>query len=190
MARSRRPASDCRRVPPPLTGVGGKGMNLRAAFEGCVGEAAEYLSLLDWGDRPGFAARPDELFPQSGERHELLGWMLAGIGCMHGLPCDTIDWLTTRALNCEGETPVPFDLCLRRAPGDGPASRLSNPNVTDPAAFVVLSVRVFRDEVIRQRVALLVGATWSSEQLADQHGKAAECRSGVASGPGHRDLAI
>ena len=50
------------------SGIGGRGKTLREAFESCVGEAAEYLSFIEWDEDDRITGRvaehgltPDEL---------------------------------------------------------------------------------------------------------------------------------
>ena len=45
----------------PLTGVGGMGLSMRAAFESCIGEGVEYLSQFEAGDEALVASSAAEM---------------------------------------------------------------------------------------------------------------------------------
>lgn len=121
----------------PTLSAGGRGVTLRAAFESCMGEAVEHLSLHSWGDEPMREAKLSELGQrQDGERSrtqvpdgEELAWMLAGLG----LPLEhreaALDWSIMQSLDGEAQIFVPADLCLRRATTiDGLPLRLAESN--------------------------------------------------------------
>ncbi len=96
--------------------AGGRGVTLCAAFEGCVGEAAEYLSFVSWGDESIHHARADDLHRKRdlGCSEDVLLWMLNGIGLAAGDANQTIGWLKFRSLEGSKELAVPADLCIRR----------------------------------------------------------------------------
>ena len=105
----------------PVMGVGGKGCSATEAFQGCIGEAAEYLALLDWGDHPRFSAKPEDVLhlleePKWGNEtaRDMLTWFLTGIGLSDNQSEGAIDWTMARTIDGVVRLPVPLDLCIRR----------------------------------------------------------------------------
>lgn len=95
----------------------GRGQSLAAAFESCVGEGAEYISVLEWGCETRCFA-PISSGPLLGVRHreEHLDWLLGGVGFdRKSLGEKPIEWVGLRSLSDAEDLPVPLDLCLRRA---------------------------------------------------------------------------
>jgi ribosomal protein S12 methylthiotransferase accessory factor len=92
--------------------VTGRGMTLRAAFEGCVGEAIEYVSQLE---RDGDAVVPGELaragLDPVAER-ELARALAQCEGAERGA-----DWMRATRLSDGQPVLLPADFCLRRPPG-------------------------------------------------------------------------
>ena len=91
--------------------VSGRGMTLRKAFEGCVGEAVEYVSQLDRFNDRVFAedidAALDDLDPMS--MCEMSRWLVRSAK-------RRIDWMHATRLS-DGEcVRLPADVCLRRPP--------------------------------------------------------------------------
>ena len=97
--------------------AGGRGATLRAAFEGCMGEAAEYLSFVAWGDEAITHASANELYggdTTAGGAADL-PWMLTGLGLNTDDRDRPIGWLTARRFDDHTPVHVPAGLCLRRA---------------------------------------------------------------------------
>lgn len=112
----------------PLMGVGGRGLDLQAAFEGCIGEAAQYLSFLEWGDEALYRAAPAEA-PLS--RSDTGDWVLAAIGLERESSDQEVplEWIEAQRLGASGALPIPADLCLRREPpAGGPVTRRAESN--------------------------------------------------------------
>jgi ribosomal protein S12 methylthiotransferase accessory factor len=91
--------------------VTGRGMTLKAAFEGCVGEAVEYLSQLERGGEPLSLLDPnvelDRLDTHS--RRELGRWLVAS--AKTGQP---VEWLPATRLSDGCDVNLPVDFSLRR----------------------------------------------------------------------------
>ncbi len=111
-----------------LAGVGGKGLDFRTAFESCIGEASEYIALMNWVGQDYFARSVDSVsqllsrdyssnpkYSRRMEHEAVIRWMLDGIGYDSKEPNTTIDWITLHQLGGEETLPVPLDLCLRRS---------------------------------------------------------------------------
>lgn len=118
---------------PAVIGVGGMGLTLRAAFEACIGEAAEFLSFLSTGDEPLFAAAAAEMraTPAAGHGSGIpaaaLDWMLDAVGLDRASRTDPIRWIRATSLDGGHDMPFPADLCLRRQPAaDDPIQRAAD----------------------------------------------------------------
>ncbi len=103
----------------PLVGLAGRGTTLREAFEGCIGEGAEYLSLLPFGDEPLVRAAPADMLSGIGGienpvTEDDLAWMQAAIGLDPVPAAGQMDWLPATSLDGRRQIHVPADLCLRR----------------------------------------------------------------------------
>jgi ribosomal protein S12 methylthiotransferase accessory factor len=97
----------------PLVGVSGVGLSLQQAFQGCIGEAIEYLSQLQTGDdvlvSPGISDPAAALGPQTRE------FLAAFSACR--LRADTeLSWYRATGITDSAEVLLPADLCLRRPP--------------------------------------------------------------------------
>lgn len=92
-----------------LSSASGKGAAPGAAFEACMGEAAEHLSYLAWGDEPCFEMTVADLLAGAHAR-----WMLNGIGLDEPDPHRRIDCLIARGLDGTGDIRVPAELCIAR----------------------------------------------------------------------------
>jgi len=94
--------------PAPNASASGTGLNLQAAFESCVGEAAEFLSSFE---TPTDA---DMLVPDAACACPAWAASLAQLpGVRHG---GCIDWISATQLADQRPVLVPADLCLRRDP--------------------------------------------------------------------------
>ena len=95
---------------PDPSGVGGRGTTLREAFESCIGEAAEYLSFIEWDE--------DERIGRDGGDHGLspdeVKWALAGMGLASNEDFPAHDWVGAYALHDERRVRFPSELVLRR----------------------------------------------------------------------------
>ncbi len=99
------------RAASPSISVSGRGMTLRNAFEGCVGEAVEYFSQLA---RPG-----DDVFAEDidvalrdldlASAAELNRWLTAG-------ERRRVEWMQATRLSDGRRVRLPADACLRRPP--------------------------------------------------------------------------
>ena len=92
------------------SGVGGRGETLREAFESCVGEAAEYLSFIEWDEDD----RITGLAADHGLTSDELTWALAGIGLEPEQRMSSQDWIAASALGDERQVFFPSELVLRR----------------------------------------------------------------------------
>jgi ribosomal protein S12 methylthiotransferase accessory factor len=96
----------------PLASVTGKGTTLRQAFEGCVGEAAEFLSQLETDDdEPTRADEGEALALLDGRSRDYVANLVKV--CSTGRP---IDWLAATRLSDGAPALLPVDLVLRRNP--------------------------------------------------------------------------
>ena len=94
----------------PRGGASGRGATLREAVESCAGEVAEYLSFLEWPDRP-FAAN---LTTGAEPEPQILDWALTGIGLPPETKQDQIDWVAASPVDGGTELRMPKDLVIRR----------------------------------------------------------------------------
>ncbi len=98
-----------------VMGVGGRGLTWRSAFEGCIGEAAEYLSFLAWGNEVILVASARAVGAVSAE---MLGWETDWMYRNIGLDPQDLDreigWMTARRLDGLATLAFPADLCIRR----------------------------------------------------------------------------
>lgn len=94
----------------PAMNVSGRGLTAASAFAGCVGEAVESLSRLEWGDEPLRRAGPEPL----GAHRPATADRLA-----EAARSAVVDWLPARRLDDDRPCLVPADLCLRRAAPGG-----------------------------------------------------------------------
>jgi ribosomal protein S12 methylthiotransferase accessory factor len=109
-------------------GVAGKGLTLREAFESCVGEAAAFLSLLEWGDESlvRIAAPGDEdpriYQPGRPETADVgltdaeLDWCLSGLVVDGVVEPAVLDWIEASDALDDRRALFPAELCLRRRP--------------------------------------------------------------------------
>lgn len=91
-------------------GVGGRGINLRQAFESCVGEAAEYLSMIERTGDPllvGF-----ENASKLNDEH--LNWALDGAGLPSSVNLNSLDWVKAESLTGEKSVLFPSEMIIRR----------------------------------------------------------------------------
>ena len=98
----------------PLTGVGGMGLSMRAAFEACIGEGVEYLSQFETGDEALVACSAAQMQQAAkGEGRRFLEDLLRDTGGADGAK---FDCLVATALLDDSTMLVPADICLRRSP--------------------------------------------------------------------------
>lgn len=93
----------------PATGVGGRGLTLRRAFESCIGEAAEYLSFIARGDEP--TVNGDG---RGGLDANELAWVAGALGIDGERRLGELDWIATRSLADGRGVMFPAELVLRR----------------------------------------------------------------------------
>jgi ribosomal protein S12 methylthiotransferase accessory factor len=97
----------------PLVGVSGVGLTLRDAFQGCIGEAIEYLSQLQTGTdlllKPGIDDWAGKLGPKALE-------LVAALSERRMQPGRAFSWCRATRLTGGGEVWLPADICLRRPP--------------------------------------------------------------------------
>lgn len=87
----------------PVIGVVGTGLTPMDAFASCIGEGIERLSTIEAADDPP-RYQPPPVAPAP--------WLLPMLDGTDGGG----EWLPARRLDGSGETLVPADLCVRRAP--------------------------------------------------------------------------
>lgn len=95
---------------PNASGVGGRGITMGGAFESCVGEAAEYLSFIEWDQDD----RITGLTEDHGLTPDELTWALTGIGLGSEAPVSRRDWIAASALGDGRRVRFPSELVLRR----------------------------------------------------------------------------
>tara|TARA_R110000751_G_scaffold191217_2_gene296896 strand:+ start:11472 stop:12851 length:1380 start_codon:yes stop_codon:yes gene_type:complete len=89
--------------------AGGRGTTFRAAFEGCLGEVAEYISFLQRDNDPLIATGPDH---RSADRlHD--AWAMGGVGRQENTSPDELDWIEARSLLDQSARLLPAGLVLR-----------------------------------------------------------------------------
>jgi ribosomal protein S12 methylthiotransferase accessory factor len=94
----------------PPVGVSGIGVTMQEAFQGCVGEAIEYLSQLQRADDALIAADGDAcLATLDPPARELVGALLPSRAAAGGL-----SWHRAIRLSDRCDVMLPADLCLRR----------------------------------------------------------------------------
>jgi len=148
-------------------GVSGLSTTLAGAFERCVGEAAEYLSMLRRGDeavRHGGGAEAPEVDGVEPPDPEMAAWMRVGLGLEEGVP-GGLEWLVADRLDGGGRILVPADLCLRRVrPAGDPVRRETDSNGHAVGADAATACRHALLEVVeRDAVALW----WFGRRTAD-----------------------
>jgi ribosomal protein S12 methylthiotransferase accessory factor len=89
--------------------VGGRGGNFAQAFESAAGEAAEYLSFIEWENDP---LRKDRNGKQRLSEN-YFGWCLSGIGLDDRHELGKWDWVEAKSLSGNGNTDFPAELILR-----------------------------------------------------------------------------
>jgi ribosomal protein S12 methylthiotransferase accessory factor len=97
----------------PTVGVSGVGLSLQEAFQGCIGEAVEYLSQLQTANDVMERMGPED--PARG----LGSWgegFLAALSAYRLRPEIELSWHRATRLADGSEVLLPADLCLRRAP--------------------------------------------------------------------------
>ncbi|HEY8564684.1 MAG TPA: YcaO-like family protein [Beijerinckiaceae bacterium] len=123
----------------PASSVSGRGFAPRPAFLGCIGEAVEHLSRLEWGDET-FDGRGRA--PPRNMGAESAAALVAALA-----PDEEADWLPARRV-CDGaETAVPAGLCLVRRSGSSrpPSSGCAAGATFDDACLAGLLELVERD---------------------------------------------
>src|SRR5262245_47560524 len=106
----------------PLTGVGGMGLSMRAAFESCIGEGVEYLSQFEAGDEALIASSAAEMQQAAkGEGRRFLEVLLPGA---EAATQPKLDCLIAKALLDDSKMLLPAEICLRRGAG---RSRMTPP---------------------------------------------------------------
>jgi ribosomal protein S12 methylthiotransferase accessory factor len=97
----------------PVVGVSGVGLSLQQAFQGCIGEAIEYLSQLQTGDdvlvSPGISDPAVAFGPQTRE-------FLAAFSACRLRADAELSWHRATRITDNAEVLLPADLCLRRPP--------------------------------------------------------------------------
>ncbi len=95
-----------------IIGVGGAGLNFQQAFSSCIGEAAEYLSFVDYGD--------GKLTQKSGHSepgisNTLAAWISGGLGNADWEPAVQTKWVHLQQLGGgKHKLSLPAELCLRQ----------------------------------------------------------------------------
>jgi len=152
-------------------GASGRGANLRQAFEGCVGEAAEYLSFLE-RTRDDLIERRAPGNPPVGT---LSDWALSGLGLARAHTADIVDWVAARSLVDDATTYFPAELVLRRPERRRAGRRMAESTGVGAAATLEQAVYSGLMEVIerdavalwwyggRRAGSLPVAAEWSGE---------------------------
>ncbi len=94
-----------------VAGVSGSGMNFRAAFAACIGEAAEYVSQLERGDEDLIRRPVDER--RDGPALRNADNLLAQLEVTRSETLPALDWITADRVPDGRTVLVPADLCLR-----------------------------------------------------------------------------
>lgn len=137
----------------PETGVNaaGRGLTPRQAFESCIGEAVEHLSMAEW--------------PEDSERERRSGrlpadavadpaWCASALGMDDAGLSDTTEWIRGAAIGGGDPAWFPVDLCLRRSKEHRPA-RAAESNGCAAGPSVDQATRSALGEVIeRDAIAL------------------------------------
>lgn len=137
--------------------VGGRGATVRQAFEGCIGEAAERLSCLAWGDERAFESRASDLEQALKPRRAGdLAWLLAGIGLDADAGGRAVSWLKARSLDESHEIAVPAALCLRypEAARERTSPRADSSGCASGPSLVDAKLRALLELVERDAIAL------------------------------------
>jgi ribosomal protein S12 methylthiotransferase accessory factor len=106
----------------PLTGVGGMGLSMRAAFEACIGEGVEYLSQFEAGDEALVVSSAAEI--QQAAKGEGRRFLEVLLPATEAAAHPRLDCLVARALLDDSKMLLPAEICLRRSPG---RSRMTPP---------------------------------------------------------------
>jgi len=143
-------------------GVAGRGVTLRQAFEGCVGEAAEYLSMLGpsaetpekqtANQGPGGSVqsllRLNCGLPLPGD--EALRWAFEGIG----LPTDSdpasLDWMEATSLVDGHRAIFPAELCVRHPAAARTAPRQAESNGCAAGSTIEEATLAALEEIIER----------------------------------------
>jgi len=95
-----------------IVGVGGAGLSFQQAFSSCVGEAAEYLSFVDYGDGK-LTEKLDHSKPDIS--NTLAAWISDGLGNRDWEPTTQKEWVHLQQLNGgKNMLSLPAELCLRQ----------------------------------------------------------------------------
>ncbi|MCP4182440.1 MAG: YcaO-like family protein [Hyphomicrobiales bacterium] len=136
---------------PATTGVGGCGETFRRAFEGCCGEAAEFLSFIQWQDSSSDNPKNFE----SGLNEKELNWAIAGLGGENAARLTDLDWITAKSLLDDSEVKFPRELVIRKPVGYRNAKRPSESTGIGAGITLQDAVRSGTLEVIeRDAIAL------------------------------------
>lgn len=148
-------------------GVAGRGATFRRAFESCVGEAAEYLSILEPDDGAPCAAVEDDrrgcsdasilrqrfgpLVPDDDD----LSWALSGVGLDLQSPLVDVDWVEAKSIIDQRGSLFPRELCWRRAPGVRKLPRRAETNGCAAGPTLASATLTALEEVVeRDAIAL------------------------------------
>lgn len=97
----------------PIVGVSGVGLTLRDAFQGCIGEAIEYLSQLQAGTDLLLEVEVDDRLGKLGTNALKL---VAALSERRMQPERALSWCRATRLTDGDEVWLPADICLRRPP--------------------------------------------------------------------------
>lgn len=117
-------------------GSGGVGLSFARAFEGALGETAEYLSFLEWPDDPLIQSAPAVSY---------------GDWARSIVKAPSADWVATTDWNGQGAAPLPAELVLRRP---GAAYQADSVGVAAGRTWEAASLTGFFEAVERDAVQL------------------------------------
>lgn len=105
--------ADSMHVGSPKVGVSGVGLSLQEAFQGCIGEAVEYLSQLQTAHDVLELVEPGDPIGGLGQQGKDF---LAAFSAYRLCTERELSWHCATRLANGGQVLLPADLCLRRAP--------------------------------------------------------------------------
>ena len=94
--------------------VAGRGTDMRQAFESCVGEGAEHLSLHEWPQDHLLMTHAKNDFSMI-THDATMTWMAAAMGLPGSEILEDLPWMAVEHLTDAGSDFLPVDMILRRA---------------------------------------------------------------------------
>lgn len=130
----------------------GRGVTARQAFESCIGEAVEHLSLREW---PEDAQRERRTGAIPAAETADPAWCAAALGLVEGALPDTVEWMRGEAVAGDRAAWFPVDLCLRRPDERRPGGLAAESNGCAAAPTLDLATQAALGELVeRDAIAL------------------------------------